>query len=165
MFCPKCGSQNSDETKFCRGCGVDLSSVLALVEGREVAHVPSYAEKHIDLFSSALRGLITGFGFLIAGAVALGISPRLAVLTIFALAFASFFIGTGVARLFQARALKRLGMLKVNERSAPTLTPGETEYISPSRSIYDTEDLLTPRSVTEHTTTHLKMEPDTAKRD
>src|SRR5215203_762590 len=122
MFCPKCGSQNSDETKFCRGCGSALSSVLALVEGREIAHVPAYAEKHIHLFSSGLRGLITGFGFLIVAAVAAGISTRLAVLTIFALAFASFFIGTGVSRLFQARALKQLAAPKVNERPTPTLS-------------------------------------------
>src|SRR5215207_9248937 len=165
MFCPKCGSQNSNETKFCRGCGADLSSVLALVEGREIASVPAYAEKHIALFSSALRGLITGFGFLLVGAIALGISTRLAVLTIFAFAFATFFIGGGVARLFHAKALKRLGTSKVNERSTLTLSPGEPEYIRPSRSIYETEDLVTPRSVTERTTTHLTMETDTAKRD
>src|SRR5215213_3681889 len=115
MFCPKCGSQNSDETKFCRGCGSDLSSVLALVEGREIAHVPAYAEKHIHLFSSGLRGLITGLGFLIVAAVAIGISPKFAILTIFNLAFATFFLGTGISRLFQARALKRLGTPKVNE--------------------------------------------------
>ena len=28
MFCPKCGSQNGDDLMYCRGCGVDLGSVL-----------------------------------------------------------------------------------------------------------------------------------------
>ena len=31
MFCPKCGLQNADETKFCRGRGADLGNVLAVV--------------------------------------------------------------------------------------------------------------------------------------
>ncbi len=27
MFCPKCGAQNGQESRFCRGCGEDLSLV------------------------------------------------------------------------------------------------------------------------------------------
>jgi len=107
MFCPKCGSKNAEETKFCRGCGADLSNALAIVGGRSADDV-ALAVKHIELFSSALRGLMVGLGFFIVAAVAFGISTRFAVLGVFALAFAFFFGATGVARLIQARALKRL---------------------------------------------------------
>ena len=72
MFCPKCGSQNVDACKFCRGCGADLSNVLAVVAGKVTADLP-LAEKQIDLFSRGLRGLIGGFGFLIVSGVAFGI--------------------------------------------------------------------------------------------
>lgn len=159
MFCPKCGSQNADDTKFCRGCGADLSHVSAALEGKPRDDLP-LAEKHIDLFSSGLRGLIIGVGLLIVAGVASEISTRSAVLVIFALAFAFFFIGTGISRLVQGRAIKRLRQSKTDQ-AAPALSAGNAEYIKPSRSVYETDDLVTtPRSVTEHTTTHLTMEPE-----
>jgi hypothetical protein len=151
MFCPKCGSKNTDEIKFCRGCGSDVSNVLALVGGRP-GDAPALAEKHIDLYSSALRGLITGFGLLTVAIVAFVLSPRLMVLVPFALAFASIFLGAGISRLVKAKAMKRL----LEPKPPPSLSPGETDYIKPA-SIYQTDDLAaTPTSITENTTKHLK---------
>lgn len=153
MYCPKCGLQNGDATKFCRGCGSDLGNVLAVVEGKPAENL-ALAEKQIDLFSSGIRGLMIGLGFLIVSGISFGISVRLAVLGIFALAFASFFVGTGIARLVQARALRRL---REESSPPPALASGETEYIKPVRSIYDTDELnAIPGSITERTTTHLK---------
>ncbi len=154
MFCPKCGSQNSDDTKYCRGCGADLGGVLAALEGR-APDVSPLAEKHINLFVSGLRGLIAGGGFLIVSGVSFLISMRLSVLGVFALAFAFFFLSAGISRLVQAKALKRLREPKIVQPN-PELTSGQAEYIKPLPSFYDTDDLVTtPRSVTEHTTTHL----------
>ena len=152
MFCPKCGSQNSEETRFCRGCGVDLGNALAIVEGRSAAEL-ELAVKQIDLFSSGLRGLLVGLGFFLVAVAAFGISEKLAIVGLFLMAFAFFFAGTGVARLFHARALKKL---HESRNGKPLLTTGEPAYLTPSRSIYDTEDLVArPQSVTENTTTLL----------
>ena len=157
MFCPKCGSQNADGTKFCRGCGADVGNVLAAIEGRVPEHF-AQAEKQIDHFSRGVRGLVIGIGFLIVSGVAFGVSMRLGVLGVFALAFAFFFLGTGVSRLIQARSLKALRSPKKIEPT-PALAPGEPEYLKPARSIYDTDDLVSrPGSITEHTTTHLKKD-------
>ena len=157
MFCPKCGSQNTDGTRFCRGCGADVGNVLAVVDGRSPAEL-QVAEKQIDLYSSGLRGLLTGVGFLIVAGVSFGISIKLAVLGVFALAFAFFFLATGISRFVQSRALKRLRQPKAAD-AASALTAGEENYFRPARSIYETDDLhLQPGSITENTTTHLELE-------
>jgi len=37
MFCPKCGSTQSDELKFCKSCGANLFAVRQVVDTRETA--------------------------------------------------------------------------------------------------------------------------------
>jgi len=155
MYCPKCGSNNADGTKFCRGCGTDVSNVptaLAVQQKQDLA----LAEKQIDLYGSGLRGVLIGTGFLLSSAVAFAVSMRVAVLALFFLAFASYFLGTGISRLFQSRALKRL--LDSHDSQPEAALPDRTN-VPPS--FYETDDLAQlPSSVTEHTTTHLE-EPKT----
>ena len=160
MFCPKCGSQNADATKFCRGCGADLSNALATVGGKAPPDLP-LAEKQIELYSAGLRYLIGGIGFLIVAGVAFGISVRLAVLGIFALAFGFVFVGSGISRMVQSRALRRLREQAATDHTVTALSPGRMDYIGPPSSIYETDDLVAnpPRSVTAHTTTHLETRP------
>lgn len=35
MFCPRCGSNQSEDLKFCKVCGTNLYAVMQAVEGRE----------------------------------------------------------------------------------------------------------------------------------
>jgi hypothetical protein len=153
MYCPKCGLQNADETKFCRGCGADMSNVPVALEVRRTGDL-ALAEKQIDLYGSGLRGVLIGAGFLISSGIAFAVSMRVAVLALFFLAFASYFLGTGISRLFQARALKRL----LNQRELPPAaeTSALPDHTKAPPSFYETDDLAQlPSSVTEHTTTHL----------
>jgi len=161
MFCPKCGTQNADATKFCRGCGSDISNTSAALAIKAQGEL-SLAEKQVELFGGGMRGVMVGAGFLLTAAAAFAISVKLSVLVIFLLAFASFFLGTGISRLIQAKALKRLRPASEDsEQAALGLAPGQTDYLEPPRSIYQTDD-LTARSpsVTENTTRHLELGDD-----
>src|SRR5688500_18540047 len=124
MFCPKCGAPNAEDAKYCRACGTDVGNVFAIIEGRAPEH-KAIDEKQIALFSSGLRGLMIGIGLLIVSGLSLAISMRLAVLSIFALAFGFVFLGTGIARLVQARSLKALRAPKT-QPTTRALTQGET---------------------------------------
>lgn len=162
MFCPKCGLQNADETKFCRGCGADVSNALAPANasgrrfsGKGLSAPRSIAEQQISLFSRGIRGLIMGGGLFVVSALAFVMSERGLTFSLFMLAFGFLLVGTGISRLIHAQGLKRLV-----ERDEPTaLPPGQTEYIKPSQSFYDTDDLLRqPSSVTERTTNLLEID-------
>ena len=165
MFCPKCGSQNADETKFCRGCGADVSNALAPVarayggrlSGKRGDAPMSIAEQQIELFSRGIRGLIMGGGLFVVSALAFVLSERGLTFSLFMLAFGFLLAGTGISRLIHARGLKALG----KGAKPAELTSGQPDFIQPSGSIYNTDDLISrPPSVTERTTTHLEIDRD-----
>ena len=156
MFCPKCGLQNADGTKFCRGCGTDLSNALAVVGGKAISSRAT-AEKSIALFSRGIYGLMVSVGFLIISGLAFAFRSPTGSLWLILLIPAFIFLAAGISRLIQSRAIKAL-----SKRDEPTaLSPGQTDYIRPSRSIYETDELLgEPLSITERTTNLLEMDID-----
>ncbi len=167
MFCPKCGSQNADETKFCRGCGAKLSDVLASLEDvwpesggknpRSRTKPPlTREERAIALNSRGIRGTIGGAGFLFISMVVYSRPPQDGILWLWPLAFAIIFLSTGFSRLIQARGLRALTR---KEQAEKLLPEARTEFVQPPRSLYETDDLQ-PMSVTERTTNLLKMDED-----
>ena len=156
MFCPKCGSQNVDESRFCRGCGADLTGVLAVIEGKPALGRP-VAEKQIDLFSSGVRNVVMGFGFA-ALAFIIAMIPGDTHFWVMFLIPTFILLASGISRIIKADALKALRKeesQRLSSPSSPVLTAGRQDYIKPS--IYETDDLLeVPASVTEGTTRNLK---------
>jgi ribosomal protein L40E len=72
MFCPKCGTENPESGKFCRSCGIDLGNVSAVVSGKLTAQPMQYLDHRgrirsndpNHIYSSAIRSLVMGIGFL-----------------------------------------------------------------------------------------------------
>src|SRR6266550_2977116 len=47
MFCPKCGSTQSDELRFCKLCGANLFAVRQVVDTRETAEKPDWGKNWV----------------------------------------------------------------------------------------------------------------------
>lgn len=152
MFCPKCGLQNADQTKFCRGCGVELGGVLAVVDGRVAKPVRAsndLLERSIALKSRGVYGVLASGGFLAIAWMTMVWGEKLWFLL--PLAFAFVFMAAAVSRFVQASGLRKLAQ----QNGPAELTAGRADYLAdntgPPRSVYETDDLI-PASVTERTT-------------
>ncbi len=55
MYCPSCGSNNQNEVKFCRRCGVNLGVVSDALSGRP-AEQSQIDERMVNLFKDYYRG-------------------------------------------------------------------------------------------------------------
>jgi hypothetical protein len=166
MFCPKCGLQNADNTRFCRSCGTDLSNVLAVVEGK-LPDLLAESERQNDLYSSGIRNLLLGIGFLIISILLFTI-PGHTFFWLLMLFPAFSLISSGVSRIVKANGMKSKTSVVVNQpdrfpasQSNPALPPIQTDYLKPPQSVYETDDLARqPLSVTEPTTRHLQMDSE-----
>jgi hypothetical protein len=54
MFCPRCGSNQSEELKFCKGCGANLFAVRQVVDTRETGEKFDWSKTWVaEMFLSA----------------------------------------------------------------------------------------------------------------
>lgn len=170
MFCPKCGTQNPDDGRFCRACGADLGNVSAALTGKspQAPYVVDPRKRGVS-WEHAITKMFTGLAFLIV-AIVLGVTGiaggKFWWFWMLIPAFAS--LGSGVAQYVQLKKLekKEAGFAPQNTQnvinSAPqnnALPPTQTDYVAPPKgSIYDTGELAErPGSVTEGTTRHLEI--------
>jgi hypothetical protein len=161
MFCPKCATENPDNSKFCRSCRANLSNVLLAVEGEIVEKdIEIQNSKYSDLYSSGVRNVILGFGFFLT-TVFVKSMPGDTYFWLLFLIPAFCLLASGVSRILQAENVKKEKptiiyppTLSANQANT-ALPPIHTEYVSPI-SKFETNDLV-PTSVTEETTQHLKI--------
>lgn len=183
MFCPKCGTNNPDDGKFCRSCRADLASVSAALSGRSRSTLGSLEkdlgldagsdetiEKHRrsdpnEVYGDAIRALVSGLGFLVVSIVlgVTGVAGGKA--WWWALLFPAFtFLAKGSSDLLKSRKMERSRLMPAaltdpvsfaNAGERPGLTAPNTAFLVPE-SKYKTGDLVPP-SVTDETTKLLEL--------
>lgn len=162
MYCPKCGHDNPDDGKFCRGCGANLAGVSTALAGLTPTTVDGKKAKTPSL-ETALTKLFMGVAFLaisIALAFTIGRSWWF-----WLLIPAASMIGTGIAQYIQYKN-HREGLIagqlptpvELPPRPQAELPAPPANYTSPD-SRYKTGDLAPP-SVTDATTRHLSHESE-----
>ena len=157
MFCPKCATQNAEDTKYCRSCGTNLSLVPQALTGR-LPEAPSGRRRRRDReragppsLANGITKLFVGLGFLLVS-LALGLSQvgRGWWFWMLIPAFAS--LGKGVAEIVSVKYAPNLTQGMGQTAVPPAARAGEL----PPRN----EALYPPASVTEQTTRQLDPNTD-----
>ena len=178
MFCPRCGLANGDEVIFCRGCGLDLVEVrVAIVPGKLEPQRPAglaermserqrvrragadaitdplaLEEKSISLASRGLMNVLVAAGLGYITVMVYSRPPVDGIFWMLPLLFTIIFASGALGRFVQAATLRSLA--RRHRESAALPQPCE-DLITPARSLYQTDNLPQPHSVTDATTKHL----------
>ena len=70
MYCPKCGAQASDETKYCRACGQSLTLIAQAMMKYTLANNDDQQK-----LEKAIKNISLGAGFLIVSIVIAAVAP------------------------------------------------------------------------------------------
>lgn len=184
MFCPKCGTKNPDDGKFCRSCGTDVAVVSAALVGGSKSGMlqamqddmgfdsscnPAESVRRKDpheVYGDGIKGVITGIGFLIVSLSLFFTGVANGRVWWWAMLFPAFFgFAKGVADIMKSRKMMETRSASFNTPavnmvgSAPAngyLPSARTEFVPPPTR-YQTGDLA-PQSVTDGTTRHLEID-------
>lgn len=182
MFCPKCGTKNPEDGKFCRSCGTDLGNVSAALTAPKSSLLADLgldscdnsengkkAKSPDDVYAEAIRAIISGVGFLIISIVLFYTNVANGRTWWWAMLFPAFsFLAKGVSDLLKSKRMERsrqfaMAEPMVNAIRQPAKTnalpSAHTQFVPPADTKYATGDLVPP-SVTEQTTQHLEIDPE-----
>jgi zinc-ribbon domain len=160
MYCPKCATQNAEDTKFCRSCGSNLSLVPQALTGR-LPEAPSGRRRHRGrnlerddpaTIASGITKAFTGIGFLLVSFACFFFAPAGRIWWFWMLIPAFTMLGKGVAEI-------------VSAKYGPNLTHGTSQTAMPAAARTgelppQNDAFFPPPSVTEQTTRQLDPTTD-----
>ncbi|HEY3136489.1 MAG TPA: zinc ribbon domain-containing protein [Blastocatellia bacterium] len=162
MFCPSCATQNSDNTRYCRSCGANLSFIPQALTG-QLPEAPDrrhgrHSRRDFEhggpaSLANAITKIFMGFGFVLVAGGAFFFAPAGRLWWFWMLIPAFALLGKGVAELV------------VSMRVGQSMAQGRTETaVSPAPRAGDlgprNEVFIPPASVTEQTTRQLDPKTD-----
>lgn len=178
MFCPKCGTKNPDNGKFCRKCGTDLGNVSSALSGdlrTGLAKMNKHERNAIrrqdpnEVYGDAIKQIVSGIGFVIISAVLFFTGVAGGKAWWWAMLFPAFgLLSKGISDYMKAKRIENRQIEfaggdqnRLNQSNTKAdLPPSQTEYIPPTRDVkYETGDLVPP-SVVENTTRQLEMDSE-----
>jgi zinc-ribbon domain len=167
MYCPRCATQNSDETKFCRACGANLSLVPQAMTGRlpDARHTRRRKKRDGDddgppSLAGGIQRAFMGIGFVLVAIAARFFAPAGIIWWFWLLIPAFAMLGKGVAEIVTATKTST-GLPPMTNHTAIPAPPARITGELPPRPTYD--PVSPPPSVTEGTTRHLEPGSDSYK--
>lgn len=171
MYCPKCGTDNNDNARFCRACGMDISIVPMVLTGKLNATLEESPrkmaralkeQKKIEQsmnWESAMSSFFVGVAFLLIFLGGLFFMRGLFMVWIWFIIPSLGCMGSGLGKMFQLKHREKL--LLENQAQTQTLLFSKPN-IPQIPSNRDTNEFLSaPPSITENTTRHLGAEAPT----
>ena len=179
MFCPKCGTKNPDNGKFCRSCGTDLENVSAALNSGDLptqyadagtAHIHHECARRKDpneVYGDSVKQIILGIGFLIVAVALLTTGAVGGKVWWWAMLFPAFgLLSKGIADYMKSKRMEKNQIKFAGQNqnflnqthNKADLPPKRTEYVAPETR-YQTGDLVPP-SVTDNTTRHLEIDSE-----
>jgi len=174
MFCPKCGTKNIEDSKFCRGCGADIGLVPQAMAGHmRVQRAVGYdaegqpydetgrrvrKHKEVPRLDKAITNLFTGVAFLLVAFSVMRFFPGGRMWWFWLLLPAFTMLGGGVAEYVRFKQSKGEEVKLPGLESRPAMSSQSPRMSAlPPRN---TSELLPPPSITEGTTRHLDQSPE-----